>query len=269
MAAGGAHRGWRVGGRAGDAAPGAPQGHRAPDAPIAACMRPARSSRFRPRRVSVREARRGAQRDPAPRLLGSRGVRRRRAASRRASRRASERTCMPILNRPQRNALLPATPTTSRARSTSPPWRPRRVPRRRARLPLVLRPSPRARGRPRDGADRAGAEIERCGELVRIEIAADGFLHHMVRMIVGTLLECGAAGGSPARPGAPRRGRPVDRGGPRRPPRASAWPAYGMPTATTPREPRPCSGTWPRRSLTGPGFPVGYLGCAHLSAEDG
>jgi tRNA pseudouridine38-40 synthase len=33
--------------------------------------------------------------------------------------------------------------------------------------------------------------IEPRGDLVRIEVAADGFLHHMVRTIVGTLLECG------------------------------------------------------------------------------
>jgi tRNA pseudouridine38-40 synthase len=34
-------------------------------------------------------------------------------------------------------------------------------------------------------------EIEARGALVRVEIAADAFLHHMVRTIVGTLLECG------------------------------------------------------------------------------
>ena len=33
--------------------------------------------------------------------------------------------------------------------------------------------------------------LERRGELLRIEIVADGFLHHMVRTIVGTLVECG------------------------------------------------------------------------------
>jgi tRNA pseudouridine38-40 synthase len=33
-------------------------------------------------------------------------------------------------------------------------------------------------------------EIERRGNLVRVEIAAGGFLHHMVRTIVGTLVEC-------------------------------------------------------------------------------
>ena len=32
--------------------------------------------------------------------------------------------------------------------------------------------------------------IERRGELVRIQISADGFLHRMVRTIVGTLVEC-------------------------------------------------------------------------------
>jgi tRNA pseudouridine38-40 synthase len=34
-------------------------------------------------------------------------------------------------------------------------------------------------------------EIERRGELLRIEIAADGFLRHMVRTIVGMLAKCG------------------------------------------------------------------------------
>ncbi len=33
--------------------------------------------------------------------------------------------------------------------------------------------------------------IEERGDLLRVEIAADGFVHRMVRTIVGTLLECG------------------------------------------------------------------------------
>jgi len=33
--------------------------------------------------------------------------------------------------------------------------------------------------------------VEPRGELIRVEIAANAFLHHMVRTIVGTLLECG------------------------------------------------------------------------------
>jgi tRNA pseudouridine38-40 synthase len=45
-------------------------------------------------------------------------------------------------------------------------------------------------------------EIEPQGELVRLEVRADGFLRHMVRTIVGTLVECGtgrrAAGELPA-----------------------------------------------------------------------
>lgn len=35
-------------------------------------------------------------------------------------------------------------------------------------------------------------ELERRGDLLRVEVAADGFLHRMVRTIVGTLVDCGA-----------------------------------------------------------------------------
>jgi len=44
--------------------------------------------------------------------------------------------------------------------------------------------------------------IDRLGRLVRVEIAADGFLHHMVRVIVGTLVECGEGRRDPAQPAA-------------------------------------------------------------------
>lgn len=40
--------------------------------------------------------------------------------------------------------------------------------------------------------------IDRCGDLLRIAIAADGFLHHMVRAIAGTLIECGRGRRPPA-----------------------------------------------------------------------
>jgi len=44
--------------------------------------------------------------------------------------------------------------------------------------------------------------VDRIGRLVRVEIAADGFLHHMVRVIVGTLAECGEGRRAPAQPAA-------------------------------------------------------------------
>ncbi len=40
--------------------------------------------------------------------------------------------------------------------------------------------------------------LDRRGELVRLQVSADGFLHHMVRAIVGTLVECGQARRDPA-----------------------------------------------------------------------
>jgi tRNA pseudouridine38-40 synthase len=39
--------------------------------------------------------------------------------------------------------------------------------------------------------------IERVGELIRIEVSAKGFLRHMVRNIVGALLECGTGRRAP------------------------------------------------------------------------
>jgi tRNA pseudouridine38-40 synthase len=44
--------------------------------------------------------------------------------------------------------------------------------------------------------------IERLGRLIRVEIAANGFLHHMVRVIVGTLVECGEGRRDLAQPAA-------------------------------------------------------------------
>ena len=41
-------------------------------------------------------------------------------------------------------------------------------------------------------------EIEECGDFVRVQISADGFLHRMVRTIVGTLVECGLGRRDPA-----------------------------------------------------------------------
>lgn len=43
-----------------------------------------------------------------------------------------------------------------------------------------------------------GLTIELRGELVRVQISADGFLHRMVRTIVGTLVECGLGRRDPA-----------------------------------------------------------------------
>jgi tRNA pseudouridine38-40 synthase len=40
--------------------------------------------------------------------------------------------------------------------------------------------------------------IELRGELVRVRISADGFLHRMVRTVVGTLVECGLGRRDPA-----------------------------------------------------------------------
>ncbi len=44
--------------------------------------------------------------------------------------------------------------------------------------------------------------MRRSGDLVRIEIRADGFLHRMARNIVGTLVECGTGKRDPATVGA-------------------------------------------------------------------
>ena len=42
-------------------------------------------------------------------------------------------------------------------------------------------------------------DVRRKGELIRVEIRADGFLHRMVRTIAGTLVECGSGRRDPIR----------------------------------------------------------------------
>jgi len=51
------------------------------------------------------------------------------------------------------------------------------------------------RGRPLRNIERL--EIERRGDFVELEVTADSFLHQMVRIIVGTLVEIGRGKGSP------------------------------------------------------------------------
>lgn len=43
-----------------------------------------------------------------------------------------------------------------------------------------------------------GVDVTRAGDLIRVQVSADGFLHHMVRAIVGTLVECGQGKRDPA-----------------------------------------------------------------------
>jgi tRNA pseudouridine38-40 synthase len=102
---------------------------------------------------------------------------------------ARERTYVyAVLNRPQRSALL--------ARYASHVARPLDLAAMRAAgVHLVGENDFRAFGT----SETAGStvrtitrlRVEPRGELIRIEIAANAFLHHMVRVIVGTLLECG------------------------------------------------------------------------------
>jgi tRNA pseudouridine38-40 synthase len=60
--------------------------------------------------------------------------------------------------------------------------------------------------------------IEPRGELLRIEIAADAFLHHMIRSIVGTLVECGTGRRVPDDVAAILAARDRSAGGPTAPP---------------------------------------------------
>lgn len=103
---------------------------------------------------------------------------------------ARERTYVyAVLNRPQRSALL--------ARYASHVVRPLDLAAMRAAcVHLVGEHDFRAFGTSEIAAASTVRTVTRLsvearGELIRIEIAANAFLHHMVRIIVGTLLECG------------------------------------------------------------------------------
>jgi tRNA pseudouridine38-40 synthase len=85
-------------------------------------------------------------------------------------------------------------------------------------------------------------EIRRAGELVRIEVAADGFLHHMVRTIVGTLIECGTCRRQPSDLGRVLEARDRAAAGPTAPPQglylagvryADGYDSFGEPPILT------------------------------------
>ena len=80
----------------------------------------------------------------------------------------------------------------------------------------------------------ARLEVDRREELVRISIAADGFLHRMVRTIVGTLIECGSGRRDPdAMPAILARPRSLGGRAIRPRLRDSTWRACAMRMATT------------------------------------
>src|SRR5690606_17711062 len=60
--------------------------------------------------------------------------------------------------------------------------------------------------------------VRRDGQIVTVEVQANAFLHHMVRNIVGTLLEVGAGAQPEAWPGELLAGRDRTRAGPTAPP---------------------------------------------------
>lgn len=92
-----------------------------------------------------------------------------------------------ILNRPQRSAL-----TSRYASHVARPLDEDAL--RDAGAPLLGEHDFRSFAAAGDGGSTTrvlrGLAVERCGELILIRIVADSFLHHMVRTIVGTLIQC-------------------------------------------------------------------------------
>ncbi|MGA9854769.1 MAG: tRNA pseudouridine(38-40) synthase TruA [Gammaproteobacteria bacterium] len=74
-------------------------------------------------------------------------------------------------------------------------------------------------------------DVRRVGEIVRIDVVADGFLHHMVRNIVGVLIDVGTGKQSPEWAQRVLQGRDRTRGGVTAPPQGLCFMAVLYPIA--------------------------------------
>lgn len=74
-------------------------------------------------------------------------------------------------------------------------------------------------------------DVRRAGENVRIDVVADGFLHHMVRNIVGVLIDIGTGKQDPEWAQRVLQGRDRTRGGVTAPPQGLCFMAVLYPTA--------------------------------------